>query len=97
MDDELPDGPPPYRVDGQDRLQSWKVELHDEWVELEVDYWIAGLHWDPWQHPSVQSSPATAREGEVRSAVVPDTRVGISYVVWPRARLVRLLEVADLP
>lgn len=100
MGDELPDhadGPPPYRVYGQDRLAAWKVDPHEAWVELEVELWVSGLYYDPWQHPSVPSGPPTARDGEVRSAVVPGTRVGISYGIWAKSRSVRLLEVADLP
>ena len=90
------DGPPPYRVEGSNRFESWRQRDHPEWVELEVSLWISGLFWDPWQHPSTQSAPAGSRD-EVRVAVVPNTHVGVSYMVTPRARLVTIVEIADLP
>lgn len=46
------DGPPPFRVEECDRLESWRERDRPEWVELEVSLWISGLFWDPWQHPS---------------------------------------------
>lgn len=91
------DGPPPYRVIGFDRVVAWRIAVPEEWVELEVDVWISGLGWDPWQAPSVQSSPPCPGADEVRRAVVPGTRVGVSYTVDVRAQLVGLIEVADLP
>jgi hypothetical protein len=92
-----PDGPSPFRVHNHGRVEAWKVVQHEQWIELEVDMWISGLHWDPWQHPSVMSAPPGATSDEVRTAVVPATRVGISYMVVPRAKMVWLIEVADLP
>jgi hypothetical protein len=92
---ETSDGPPPYQVAGRDRFDSWRERPHPDWLELEVTVWISGLYWNPWQEPSTQVSPSGERD-EVRIAVVPDTNVGVSYIVTARARLVTLIEVADL-
>ena len=92
-----PDGPPPYTLHGADRFQAWRTSEHPVWIELEVWLWISGLAWDPWQAPSVQSTPPSATEEEVRNAVVPATSVGVSYSVWPQGRALWLIEVADLP
>jgi hypothetical protein len=92
-----PDGPPPYRVHGQDRFLAWLVADHPDWVEWEVWLWISGLCWDPWQEPSVQSTASGSTGAEVRNAVVPDTSVGVSYSIWPKSHALWLIAVADLP
>ena len=91
------DGPPPYRLSGYGRVTEWRTSVPEEWLELEVELWISGLCWNPWQEPSVQSSPPRLGEDEVRRAVVPGARVGVSYTINVKAKLVRLIEVADLP
>lgn len=95
--DHPADGPPRYQLLGQDRIDDWRVVEHEEWLDFEVAFWVGGLQYDPWQEPSVQSSPAVPGRDEVRRAVVPGTFVGVSYVVSPAAKTVWLVAVADLP
>lgn len=92
-----PDGPPPYTLYGVAEFEAWRVSEHPESVQLDVWLWISGLCWDPWQDPSEQSAAPMPGQDEVRTAVVPDTRVGISYAVAPKAKVISLIAVADLP
>lgn len=89
------DGPPPYHLRGEDRIAWWRTVAHPEWLELEVAFWIGGLRYDPRQEPSVRT--ASDDRGEVRRAVIPGTWVGVSYVVYEKAKAVWLVEVADVP
>lgn len=89
-----PDGPPPYRLYGKDVLDRLLATDPDEALEWEVWLWLSGLLWKPDQHPSVLRQASVGEER--RSAVVPGTRVGISYLVWASRRSVALVAIADL-